>query len=101
VLVPYRDELLASSSCYVMPVMVDPERRDSTRVLLRTDHGVQSSVFYPAVHEFSIYRERFPGPPLPHTERAARSEITLPLYPHMTADDQDRVVNGLREVLAR
>jgi dTDP-4-amino-4,6-dideoxygalactose transaminase len=101
VLVPFREELVDSSSCYVMPVMVDPARRDAARRLLRSDHGIQTSIFYPAVHEFSAYRERFPSPPLPRTELAARSEITLPLYPHMTADEQDRVVAGLRDVLSR
>ena len=45
-----------------MPVMVrDPERRDAFRDHLSERHGVQTSVFYPAIHEFTAYRERFPG----------------------------------------
>lgn len=101
IVVPFRDEQVADSSCYVMPIIVrDSERRDEARRRLREDHGVQTSVFYPAVHEFTAYRERAAGVSLPHTERAARSEITIPLYPHMTAEDQDRVVAGLDEVLA-
>jgi dTDP-4-amino-4,6-dideoxygalactose transaminase len=36
---------------------------------------------------------------LPKTELAARSEVTLPLYSHMTEDDQDRVVAALAEEL--
>ena len=51
---------------------------------LREQHGVQTSLFYPAIHEFTAYRARFPGVSLPQTERAARSELTIPLYPHMT-----------------
>ena len=50
------------------------------RTTLR-DGGVQTSVFYPAVHEFTAYRERFGTPSLPRTEYVARAEITLPLYP--------------------
>jgi dTDP-4-amino-4,6-dideoxygalactose transaminase len=101
VIVPFRDEQVASSSCYVMPVIVrDAARRDEARRRLREDHGVQTSVFYPAVHEFSAYRERAAGVSLPETERAARSEITIPLYPHMTEREQDRVIAGLEEVLA-
>lgn len=100
-IVPFRDEQVADSSCYVMPIIVrDAERRDEARLRLREDHGVQTSVFYPAVHEFTAYRELAAGVSLPHTERAARSEITIPLYPHMTEDDQDRVVAGLEKVLA-
>ena len=100
VIVPYRDEDVAGSSCYVMPILVrEPERRDEVRELLRTRHGVQTSVFYPAIHEFTAYRQRVPGVHLPRTELVARSEITLPLYPHMTAAEQDRVLEGLAEAV--
>jgi dTDP-4-amino-4,6-dideoxygalactose transaminase len=100
-IVPFEDAQVADSSCYVMPVIVrDPARRDGARLRLRERHGVQTSVFYPAVHEFTAYRARVPGVSLPNTELAARSEITLPLYPHMTTEEQDRVIAGLEEVLA-
>lgn len=99
VIVPYRDEDVAASSCYVMPVMVDADLRDGVRRRMR-EQGVQTSVVYPAVHEFTAYRERFPGVSLPLTERAARSEITLPLYPHLEEADQDRVVGALAAALA-
>ncbi len=100
VVVPYRDDEVAGSSCYVMPVMVDPAIRDEVRRSLG-ERGVQTSIFYPAVHEFTAYRERFPGVSLPLTELAARSEITLPLYPHLSESDQDRVVDALSAALAR
>jgi dTDP-4-amino-4,6-dideoxygalactose transaminase len=100
VVVPYRDDEVAGSSCYVMPVMVDPAVRDEVRRSLG-ERSVQTSIFYPAVHEFTAYRERFPGVSLPLTELAARSEITLPLYPHLSESDQDRVVDALAAALAR
>jgi dTDP-4-amino-4,6-dideoxygalactose transaminase len=62
---------------------------------------VQTSVFYPAVHEFAAYRGRVPNVSLPKTERAARTEVTIPLFPHLTDDQQDRVVGALRQELAR
>lgn len=100
-IVPFRDEQVQDSSCYVMPVMLrDRDARDAARRRLREEHGVQTSVLYPSVHEFTAYRERSAGVSLPHTERAARGEITLPLYPHMTEEEQGRVIAGLEEVLA-
>jgi dTDP-4-amino-4,6-dideoxygalactose transaminase len=98
VIVPYRDEDVARSSCYVMPVLLagdDPARRAGVRRALRERHRIQTSLLYPAVHEFEAYRERHRGGPLLRAERAARSEITLPLFPHMTAADVDRVVDAL------
>jgi dTDP-4-amino-4,6-dideoxygalactose transaminase len=100
-IVPFTDEAVRSSSCYVMPVMLeDPSRQRELRIALREKHHVQTSLFYPAVHEFTAYRERYPGVSLPRTERAARSEVTLPLFTHMTDADQDRVVAALAQELA-
>lgn len=97
--VPYADEDVDLSSCYVMPVVVDrPGLRDPLRQLLR-GHGVQTSVLYPAVHEFSAYRS-FARGPLPRSELAARTELTLPLYPHLSHRDQDRVVDAVHDSLA-
>jgi dTDP-4-amino-4,6-dideoxygalactose transaminase len=99
--VPYRDDAVEHSTCYVMAVVVDDERRrDAVRRHLRERHGVQTSLFYPAVHEFTAYRERFGVPSLPRTEHIARAEITIPLFPDMDEATQDRVVGALAEALA-
>ncbi len=95
-LLPYSDEAVETSSGYVMPILMeDTERRDAFMRALRERHNVQTSLFYPAVHEFTVYRERFPGISLPRTEHAARAEVTLPLYPHMTEAEQARVVDAI------
>jgi dTDP-4-amino-4,6-dideoxygalactose transaminase len=99
-LVPYDDAGVGRSSCYVMPVVVDDDgRRDAVRRRLRDEHGIQTSVFYPAVHEFTAYRSRFGEQHLPHSERVARTEITIPLFAHLDEATQDRVVGALREAL--
>jgi dTDP-4-amino-4,6-dideoxygalactose transaminase len=102
---PYRDEDVERSSCYVMPVMVDdPAARDPLRALMLERWRVQTSVLYPAIHELSAYAECARGA-LPHTELAARTELTLPLHPGLSEGDQDRVVEalagGLEELRAR
>ena len=44
------------SSCYVMPVIVDdPELRDPLRAFMLEERKVQTSVLYPAMHEFTAY----------------------------------------------
>ena len=97
--VPYRDEEVDSSSCYVMPVMLDDgEVREPLRAKM-LEQRVQTSVLYPAVHEFSAYEGSTEGS-LPRAERAARTELTLPLFPTLTERDQDHVVSVLRESLA-
>lgn len=99
VIVPYADEEVARSSCYVMPlVLADVGRQEAVRRWMRERHGVQTSLLYPAVHEFTAYRERF-GASLPRAERLARTELTVPLFGFMTHDQQDRVIDALHDAL--
>jgi dTDP-4-amino-4,6-dideoxygalactose transaminase len=96
---PYSAEEVVNSSCYVMPVMLEePELQGPLRELLLERHRVQTSLLYPAIHEFSAYAGSSPGP-LPRSELAARTQVTIPLYPHLTEGDQDRVVEGIQAAL--
>ena len=99
--IPYPAESVEQSSCYVMPVMVErAELRDAVRRTMLEDFGVQTSVLYPALHEFSAYAGSAPGG-LPRSERVARCELTLPLFPHMTDEQQDLAVEALASALER
>jgi dTDP-4-amino-4,6-dideoxygalactose transaminase len=96
---PYTDGQVAESSCYVMPVMLsEPDLRDPLRRLLSERFGIQTTVLYPSISEFSAYAGAQPEP-LPRCERAARGQLTLPLYPHLGEERQDRVVSALGEAL--
>lgn len=100
VIVPFDDADVPGSSCYVLPVMLERDGAQSEVARRMREHGVQTSIFYPAVHRFSAYRERYADVSLPITELAARTELTLPLFPHMTDEDQVRVVSELAEATA-
>jgi dTDP-4-amino-4,6-dideoxygalactose transaminase len=94
--VPYAGESLQDACCYMMPLILrDGDRRDRVRGALRERYGIQTSVHYPPVHRFKAYRERYPGIGLPNTESASRREITVPLFPHMSDSQLDRVVRAL------
>jgi dTDP-4-amino-4,6-dideoxygalactose transaminase len=95
---PYTAQDVELSSCYVMPTTVDPATRDALRGFMMDERAVQTSVLYPALHEFSAYHDG--APDLPQSQLIARGELTLPLYPHMTEADQDRVVAAVAEGLS-
>jgi dTDP-4-amino-4,6-dideoxygalactose transaminase len=97
VTVPYRDADVDRSSCYVQPVLVSPRVRDRVRERMLARHGIQTSVLYPAIHELTAYLGT--APRLPRAEHVARSQVTLPLYPHLDHAQQDLVVAALREAL--
>jgi dTDP-4-amino-4,6-dideoxygalactose transaminase len=93
---PYQDADVEHSSCYLMAVLVDAQRRDDVRARMR-EAGVQTSIVYPALHELTAYLDG--AARLARAEEVARRQITLPLYPHLTDAQQDRVVDALLEAI--
>jgi dTDP-4-amino-4,6-dideoxygalactose transaminase len=101
IIVPFEDSEVATSSAYVLPIMLERDGEQARVSAELRERGIQTSIFYPSIHRFSAYRKRFPDVSLPITELASRTELTLPFYPHMSNDDQDRVATALAEVIPR
>ena len=97
--VPYSGHEVDHSSCYVMPLMLDdPDVREPLRQHMLERHKVQTSVLYPAIHEFSAYADSG-ARGLERSELAARTELTLPLFPDLSEAEQDRVLAALEQGL--
>lgn len=80
---------------HLFAIVLDPALdRDDFRAALAQD-GIQTSMHYPPAHGFSIYRDN-PRGPLPLTEAYAARTVTLPLFAHMTGEQQDLVVAAVR-----
>ena len=58
-------------------------------------------VHYPAIHLFSAYRAMgYREGQFPNAERVGRETVTLPLFPAMSAQDVDRVVQAVGPALS-
>ncbi len=87
------------SSHHILPVLL-PDGTDRKRVVDRLwSAGIQTSMHYPPIHEFSWYRAHFPSSSLPQTEEFCRRELTLPLHPKLTDRDVQFVVRSLAAAL--
>ena len=88
------------SSHHILPVLL-PEGADR-QVFMDSmrESGVQTSIHYPPIHQFSYYRGRYPGVSVPITERLAAREVTLPLYPTMNDEQVDTVLKAAARALA-
>lgn len=67
------------------------------------EHDVGIGLHYTAAHLFSYYQESFgyrPGD-FPHAEAAGNAIVSLPLFPDMTEEQQDRVIAAMAAVLGR
>jgi dTDP-4-amino-4,6-dideoxygalactose transaminase len=87
------------SSNHLFPVILSNADRMVRRTIRMklAENGVQTSVHYPAVHRFSYYRHA--SAYLPITEQVADSEISLPIFYHLTDEQIDYVCSCLKEVL--
>jgi len=80
---------------YILPILVERGDRDAIRRRMN-DLGVQTSFHYPPVHRFRHYTDQG-AIDLPWTEWVTDRSITLPLYPELTLDEVDFVVDVLRK----
>jgi len=77
-----------------------PELRDRLRQALQ-DRGVGTAVYYPLpLHLQAVYANLGYQPgSLPVSEQLGHCVLSLPMFPELTPEQQDRVINDLREVL--
>ncbi len=90
------------SSNYIFPIVIKnstKEKRNALRDYIHSQ-GVQTSIHYPAVHKFSIYKDL--NAKLPNTEYVSDNEVTLPMYAALTVEQVDFICEivekGIREI---
>ncbi|MBX3008361.1 MAG: DegT/DnrJ/EryC1/StrS family aminotransferase [Melioribacteraceae bacterium] len=98
VIIPFKDYFDFSSN-YIFPVVLKnstSEKRNFVRNKL-AEAGIQTSIHYPAVHKFSIYKAF--SSVLPHSEYVSNNLITLPMYSCLTQNKVNYINNILIKVI--
>lgn len=98
IVVPFAD-CKEFTSNYIMPVVLtegNKERRNAIREKIH-EAGIQTSVHYPAIHKFSIYKDY--GVVLPQTEYVTEHEITLPMYAALTMEQVDFICDTVKKAI--
>jgi len=96
----YVDEQTKSNHSY-FPIMVGddyPLTRDELYEELKANGINGRRYFYPLITEFPMYSKMLSAQKghLPNAEQAAAKVICLPIYPALSDEDQDRVINVLK-----
>ena len=69
-------------------------------VLKLRDRGIGASVhFDPPVHLQPFYKKQYPDVQLPVTDQVAQSILTLPMYPGLTKQDLEYIVDTIHTIV--
>lgn len=94
ILIPFANNTEFVSN-YIMPIVLAEstvEKRDNIRNKIHAK-GIQTSVHYPAIHNFAIYKGY--NAVLPQTDYVTDNEITLPMYASLKNEEIDFIVKTL------
>ena len=98
IIIPFKGYSEPSSN-YIFPIVLKNstfKRRDEIRNKL-AENGIQTSVHYPAVHKFSIYKEFYKN--LPKTNYVTDNLITLPMFGNLSKNKINFIVNNIKRIL--
>ncbi|MFP4024610.1 MAG: DegT/DnrJ/EryC1/StrS family aminotransferase [Thiohalospira sp.] len=98
IIIPFKDYSEFSSN-YIFPIILKNstfEKRNLIRKKLE-EQGIQTSIHYPAVHRFSIYKEFYSK--LPITEYVTDNLITLPMYSKLNKENIAYIAEKLEKTL--
>lgn len=80
---------------HFFPVLLDESvNRQDLMTYLRL-RGIQTSIHYPPVHNFSFHRLHFTAQNMHLTEQIAAHELTLPIYVGIKNDQIDFIIDAL------
>jgi UDP-4-amino-4-deoxy-L-arabinose-oxoglutarate aminotransferase len=99
--VPFLVERRGRSSHHLFTVQVPSHQRDGVLSHLGA-HGIGTAVNYRAIHTLTYLANMFPWPrgSFPVAEEIGDRTLSLPFYPTLREEDQDRVVEVLAKALA-
>jgi dTDP-4-amino-4,6-dideoxygalactose transaminase len=95
ILVPFAQYEGGVASYHLLPIVLPREEQRPGLTAFLKARGIQTSMHYPPIHQFTYYRAGSSGAGLPVTEQLGRRLVTLPLYPHMRPQHIDAVVEAV------
>jgi dTDP-4-amino-4,6-dideoxygalactose transaminase len=98
VIIPFKDYPYFTSN-YIFPIVLknsDKTKRNKVREYL-AENGIQTSVHYPAVHRFSVYKDF--AHKLPKTEYITDNLITLPMFSKLSFQNIEFIKQTLERAL--
>jgi len=94
-------EHFGKSSCHLLPILLPKHVRRINFMNHMKENGIQTSIHYPPIYQVSLYKnlQEEIKDPLPVTENVSSRVVTLPLYPTLTKQQVEFVIQNVRNAL--
>ena len=96
--IPFEDHP-GISAAHLFPILLDENMDRGAFMEAMKSRGIQTSIHYPPIHQFTYYRGQMGEIHLPLTESIGAREVTLPLFSKMTEAQVGLVVEGVKEAV--
>jgi dTDP-4-amino-4,6-dideoxygalactose transaminase len=93
VTIPYRPFSRGKPNYHIMPILISKKIDRASVIESMKQDGVQTSIHYPAIQNFTAYKGKINS--TPKAEYVCAHELPLPLYPDMTFEEVDIVCDAL------
>lgn len=84
---------------HIYPILLSARINRETLFNSLKEKGIQASIHYPSIKSFSAYKEELKKFETPNCDQICTREITLPLYPTMSEEAVELVVNSLNAAI--
>jgi dTDP-4-amino-4,6-dideoxygalactose transaminase len=95
--IPFRHFNRGTPNYHIMPILLDESADRSIVIEKMKNDGIQTSIHYPAIQDFTAYSGIVNH--TPKAEYVTKHELTLPLYPTMTKEEVELVCSSLENAL--
>jgi dTDP-4-amino-4,6-dideoxygalactose transaminase len=95
---PFLRHDLDESSSHIFPILLASRELRPAFMSCMKEAGIQTSIHYPPIHKFSAYK-RSNHIDLPITEDVCRREVTLPLFPNLSPQQEELVICAIKSGL--
>lgn len=91
------NDYFAVYQMYTIRIIDNPEKRNSLMNFL-AKKGISTKIYFDPVHKYLVFKKlgyNDVNPPI--TERISSQVLTLPMYPHLTKEELDYIVDSVKE----
>lgn len=94
--IPFLELPNKNSSYHIYPILLSEKLNREVVFNSLKGKGIQASIHYPSIKSFTAFKDELKKYDVPNCDTISERELTLPLYPTMSNDQVELVVESLK-----